>query len=557
MVERLPLLGMNIMKTEKNTAVILARVSSKAQEDEGYSLDSQLKLLQNYCVINGLQVVKVYKIAETASKGQSRKVFTELLAYLYQNKVYNLAVEKTDRLTRNLKDAVAIDDWLQADGDCMLHAVKENIKLHRDSKSDVKFMWNIHLAVAKKYTDNLREEAMKGWTEKLAQGWLPSRPPIGYMTAIQNGKRIHVPDPKKAPYIVAGFEHYVSALGSIESVWALFKQAGITTYNDHPLVKSAVHKLLNNPYYIGIIKFNGETYAGSHEQIISKQLYQAVQTKMHGGKPSKRCRHETKLQNILRCGHCGKIITWESHKGHNYGACQRDLASCKNNKYLKEEIAEKTLVGMMNDLVCPSPAIINWLIKNLDKQYLNSKAIIVDRRQCLSTQRNRLEKMDEMLYDDKLAGEISKERYEIKHVEILKQIEQAKDELLIADQTSLSQHKKAIDLIRLTQCAKDEYLGSDLTIDAKRTILTELFDSATYRNNFLSVKYTKFVEAIAKRNQKTKQIMEDAKMLNRTNKKDPNNGGHSVDKAQIELLCPLWQGHTESNHDPRFWKPIY
>ena len=46
----------------KNSAVILARVSSKSQEDEGYSLDSQLKLLNGYCQTNGLRVIKIYKI---------------------------------------------------------------------------------------------------------------------------------------------------------------------------------------------------------------------------------------------------------------------------------------------------------------------------------------------------------------------------------------------------------------------------------------------------------------------------------------------------------------
>lgn len=85
-----------------------------------------------YCESNGLRVVKVYKIAETASKQQSRKVFSELLTYLNENNIYNLAVEKTDRLTRNLRDAVAIDDWLQGDKDRMLHAVKESLKLQRE-----------------------------------------------------------------------------------------------------------------------------------------------------------------------------------------------------------------------------------------------------------------------------------------------------------------------------------------------------------------------------------------------------------------------------------------
>lgn len=75
------------MNKYENNTVILARVSSKAQEDEGYSLDSQLKLLQGYCQQRGLKVVKTFNIAETASKEHSRRVFHELLGYLKKQKV--------------------------------------------------------------------------------------------------------------------------------------------------------------------------------------------------------------------------------------------------------------------------------------------------------------------------------------------------------------------------------------------------------------------------------------------------------------------------------------
>lgn len=197
------------MSKQDNTAVILARVSSKAQEDEGYSLDSQLKLLQGYCQQRELEVVKVFKIAETASKEQSRKVFHELLTHLKTHKIVHLAVEKTDRLTRNFRDAVAIDDWLEQDSKRRLHAVKESLLLHKEARSDVKFMWNIHLSVAKKYSDNLREEAMKGWAEKLAQGWLPAPPPPGYMTVTVNGKKIHQPDPTTKLLVRRAFEKYL------------------------------------------------------------------------------------------------------------------------------------------------------------------------------------------------------------------------------------------------------------------------------------------------------------------------------------------------------------
>src|SRR5690349_6589116 len=126
---------------QQSGAVILARVSSKSQEDEGYSLDSQLKLLQGYCAKQDLSVVRVFKIAETASKQQSRKVIHEMLDYISKNGIYHLAVEKTDRFTRNFRDAVAIDEWLEQDEHRRLHAVKESLLLHKNAKSDVKFMW--------------------------------------------------------------------------------------------------------------------------------------------------------------------------------------------------------------------------------------------------------------------------------------------------------------------------------------------------------------------------------------------------------------------------------
>lgn len=60
------------MNSKESNVVILARVSSKAQEDEGYSLDSQLKLLMGYCEQRELNIIKIFKIAETASKEQRR-----------------------------------------------------------------------------------------------------------------------------------------------------------------------------------------------------------------------------------------------------------------------------------------------------------------------------------------------------------------------------------------------------------------------------------------------------------------------------------------------------
>ena len=38
-------------ETFSSTAVLIARVSSKGQEEEGFSLEAQVKILTNYCGI--------------------------------------------------------------------------------------------------------------------------------------------------------------------------------------------------------------------------------------------------------------------------------------------------------------------------------------------------------------------------------------------------------------------------------------------------------------------------------------------------------------------------
>lgn len=536
--------------TAKNTTVILARVSSKSQEDEGYSLDSQLKLLQGYCQNNDLRVVKVYKIAETASKEQSRKIFSELLSYLVKNDIYNLAVEKTDRLTRNLRDAVAIDDWLQGDKDRMLHAVKESLKLQKDSKSDVKFMWNIHLAVAKKYTDNLREEAMKGWAEKLAQGHMPSRPPAGYTTAMQSGKRIHVPDPKTSQIVKKAFELYLQPTESTSTIWAFLNQSGLRTYNGKPLSQSAVHRLLLNPYYMGVISFNNETYQGAHQPLITRQLYKQVQDKLHNKRPAKQRKHDIALRNILTCGHCNKTITWQAQKGHLYGTCQRDLPECKQNKMLREEQVHELLVSKLEGLISPSQDVFKWIIDRIVDEHAESDETTEQLKQSFRQRIARLENMAETLYDDKLAGEITKDRYEAKKATIQKQITDLRDELAMADSVVENKHDDAIEIMELTQTAKAQYLDAEMGHDAKRTILTKLFDSVTYANNSVSVKLSFLAESIGKRSAETRQIMETQRVLNQTVKSQQFNRDVLNKKDLKNEIFPVWQGRQDSNLQP-------
>ena len=397
--------------------VAFARVSSKAQEEEGYSLDAQLKVLKQYCREHKLNVVTEFRISETASKNERRTVFREMLRYIEKNKITNLVVEKTDRLTRNFRDALVVDDWLEADQQRVLHMVKEGLVIHKNSRSDTKLMWNIYLSLSKKYTDNLREEAMKGWYEKLEQGWMPAPPPPGYKTALADGKKIHILDEERAFLVERAFTLYLDPDQNIQTVTNEVGRLGLTSRKGKPLTKSAIHKMLRNTFYIGTIHFNGKDYPGAHEPLLNNKLFHAVQVKLGERHQTKIIRHNPLFKGMLRCGHCGGVITWQCQKGRYYGSCQRHRQECKGRRLLREDRLEESLLIRLDEIDDSSAGssrlrvLTNALLER-EQPYVGQHRLSL--MKTIKQQLRRFERMEGCLYDDKLMGLISEEKYKQK-----------------------------------------------------------------------------------------------------------------------------------------------
>ncbi len=91
--------------------VALARVSSREQEREGFSLEVQADALQKYATTHGGTIIRLFKIAETASKRDERKTFKEMVAFAKKHAVEldGLLFYKVDRAARNLVDYVELE----------------------------------------------------------------------------------------------------------------------------------------------------------------------------------------------------------------------------------------------------------------------------------------------------------------------------------------------------------------------------------------------------------------------------------------------------------------
>ena len=260
-------------------ALIYARVSSKDQEVEGYSIPAQLKVLQEYASKNNYLVIKEFTDIETA-KVAGRTEFNKMLSFLEENKaVRHVLVEKTDRLLRNITDYALLDRIIEC-SDIKVHLVKESVILNRDSKSNEKFIFGIKALMAKNYVDNLSEEVRKGMVEKASQGIYPSWAPYGYVNVREEGKSIIKIDPIAASFVKKIFELYATGSYSLKSLRKKMIEAGMIYRNGKNFYISTLDFILKNEFYTGIFFWKGKKYENaSHEPIISKELFQTGLTR--------------------------------------------------------------------------------------------------------------------------------------------------------------------------------------------------------------------------------------------------------------------------------------
>ena len=240
-------------------AVIYARVSSKEQEKEGFSIPAQCKLLRDYARQQRFDIVQEFIDVETA-KTTGRTNFTEMVKYLRKHPgVRSVLVEKTDRLYRNLKDWVTLDEL-----DVEIHLAKEGVTLSRNSRSSEKFMHGIKVLMAKNYIDNLSEEARKGQMEKAEQGIWPTKAPLGYVnTTGKDGRKVIEPHPELAPVVTQLFERYATGQYSLKALAKAAHGDGlIYPKSGNPVPVSTVHMILRNRLYTGLFQWNGKLHQG-------------------------------------------------------------------------------------------------------------------------------------------------------------------------------------------------------------------------------------------------------------------------------------------------------
>lgn len=461
------------------SAVIYVRVSSDRQEKEGWSIPAQIEYLKNYAEEKCFFVEKIFSESETAKRA-GRKAFNEMLKFCEEKNINTILVEKTDRLYRNFKDYVILEDY-----DFEVHLVKEGTVISKNSRSHDKFIHGIKVLMAKNYIDNLSEEVRKGLNEKVAQGYYPHKAPVGYKTIVNfDKKKIIVPDKEKAPFVKRLFELYASGVSAEQAKKILYEQG--LYHNTKEYAKSQLIKILHDCFYIGKFIYKGAIYDGKHEPLISVELFNKVQ-KMFNQSKSRTHDVEFPYTGIIKCGYCGCQLTAELKKGkYIYYHCTGKRGGTCKKDYIREEKFDKLIIELLTRIAKAIPEEIYPKVVNAVKE-MNTVGVnyATNSYNQIAKKLETIEKRLDALYEDKLDGRITVEFWEEKNRAWQKEKNKLSIQLHSISKTNDTFREGSNLLLDIVKDLPQLYLNANLI--EKKQILNLIGSNFIYKDKELSI----------------------------------------------------------------------
>ena len=396
-------------------AVILARVSTLKQEKEGLSLkDIQLPELREYATKKDFEVAKEFVFSESADY-KIRKKFNEMIDFVKQNEDIKAIISyRVDRITRNYRDAVKIDE-LRLDYGKEIHFVYDHLIINKDSVGRDIQDWDLKVFLAKQYLNRLKEDAINTAKFKISKNEWPGRAPYGYknITKDDGSKWIVINEPE-AEIVEKMYQWYSTSSYSMLEVRNKIKEVFGLDFS-----KGKIDFILKSPFYCGTMIYDGQEYPHNYDRIIDEELFNKVQ-EIKAGFNKKRFKYaglSFPYRGLIKCADCGCLITPErkikkSGKVYHYYHCTQYNGK-HGAEWLTEDDLTKQFVSVFDKLQMPPDVVedIATSLKNSHKDKSEFHQSLLSRYQ---SEYKKYEKRIEGAWEDKLDGSITESYYEKK-----------------------------------------------------------------------------------------------------------------------------------------------
>ena len=334
-----PFTAMAAQLTPKR-AVSYIRVSTREQaqrggSEEGFSLPAQREANKRKAQSMGALVVKEFADRGESARSANRPELQKMLAYLKEDGgIDYVIVHKLDRLARNRADDVEINRAFEEAG-VRLVSTSENI----DQTPGGMLLHGIMSSIAEFYSRNLANEVIKGMGEKARNGGTLGKAPLGYVNVRgrdEHGREVRTVelDEERAPLVRLAFTEYATGNWTVRQLAEHLNNRGLTIpptarKPTNPVSVRLLQTLLRNPYYKGVISFQGVEYPGAHEPLVDAATWQTVQDILTAHTNGERQRtHNHHLKSTIVCGLCGARLlvqhaTSRASGTYHYFVCAR------------------------------------------------------------------------------------------------------------------------------------------------------------------------------------------------------------------------------------------
>lgn len=401
-------------------AVLLARVSTKRQEQEGLSIeDIQLPEMREYAELHGFKITKEYVFSESADRGIRIK-FNELIGFVKKHKDVEIIIAyRVDRATRNFADAVLMDD-LRLKHDKELHFVHDRLIITKQTMGRDIQDWDTKVYLAKQFINRLKEDAHNTRNSKLRNGELPGLAPYGYKNEeIDKRNKTVIPVPFKANITLKAFELYATGTFSYKSLSNHMKQE----YGVH-VPWSSYGNILKNRFYIGEIydRTTDNYFPHKYEQFIPYELFWQVQDTItsHGKKKIKYAGKPFTYRGLIHCKRCGCAITPEEKKkkqkngnehSYIYYHCTGKRGKHEKIEWVEEKALDSIIGNLFNECKVPKNELPR-IEKTLNESHGSKAQFNKQQMDHYRTEVAKLQKRIEVAYEDKCDGSITQAHYD-------------------------------------------------------------------------------------------------------------------------------------------------
>ncbi len=478
---------------------IYARKSTESEERQIQSLEDQLRILHGIADQHGHTIVEVVSESKSAKEPGKRPGFQSLLALIEEGQIEGILTWHINRLTRNLVDGGLLAHLLSSGKLQMIRTPERTFR-----SEDNVLLLAIENGVATSYIHDLSKAVRRGMDSKAAKGWIPGKPPIGYRNNPET-REIDL-DTVRAPLVRRAFDMLASGSHSVAEITRELESLGLTgrgkRRGGRAFTNAAIHKMLVNPFYCGLLRYKGTTITGAHQPILTQGEFQLAQDRLkRQAQPKHRRDEPAAFAGVFTCAVCGAAVVFESQTkrlestgdmvAYSYYHCSGSRG-CKRLSVREQPISELSRVFV--DSLRISKSFADWcyeaVINGSSLDQGESEASIEEARAVLGADMKRLDSLT-MKYID---GDVERDTYQRMQQElnqsiekrrrIIRRLENRESMLLTHIQEKLKAGVQA-----------NQYIGGDQNL--RRGVLNSLGGPHVFRGNHVEFRADPVLQKIA------------------------------------------------------------